>query len=249
MAVERSQMGGVAGWRGRLGYIWPSAVPGKAIRHFYEVAPEGVEPRIVTLGITRLTDEEVEQALSRVDDAARRIAEYAVKFVSLLGAPLASFRGNGWDRELIRRVEMITKCPVTTDLTAGVEAFNAFSVKKIVIASPFKPELDARIKMFFVENGIAVLNVKSLNIQINRDIQELPENAAYNTAREAYLEAPDAEGIYDPCGGWGSPAVVEYLERDFGIPVVANHQACLWLALKALKIKEPVRGYGRLFEL
>lgn len=249
MVSEKVQMGGVAGWRGKLGYIWPAVLPGKAIRHFFQVAPEGIDLRIVTLGITQLTEAEIETALSKVDDAARRISEYGVNFVSLLGTPLASLRGYGWDKELIRRVENITKCPATTDLTAAVEALNALSVKKVVMASPHRHEVDMRIKKFLEDSGIKVINLKSLNLDTNRKIQELPENAAYNTAREAYLEAPEAEGIYDPCGGWGSPAVVECLERDLGKPVVANHQACLWLGLKALKIRDRVKGYGRLFDI
>jgi maleate cis-trans isomerase len=40
--------------------------------------------------------------------------------------------------------------------------------------------------------------------------------------------------------------MVEPLETDLGIPVVASNQACVWAALQAFGVKEPVYGYGRL---
>ena len=248
MISEKRQMEGVAGWRGKFGYVCPGVLPGVQIRHFYEVVPEGVELFVVTLGITRLVDEQVEQALSKVDDAVQRLAEYGVDFVSLHGTPLVSIKGYGWDKELIRRVEDIAGCPATTSLTAAVDAFNALSVKKVVMASPMTDEMDRRTRKFLEDNGIRVINVKSLNLEKNSQIRELPENAAYNVAREAYLGAPEAEGIYIPCGAWVGPAVIEYLERDFGKPVITSPQATLWAGLKALKIRDHVKGYGQLFE-
>lgn len=248
MDSEKMQMGGPMGWRGKFGLINPGVMRGVEVRHFYQVAPEGLEMLAVTLGITRLTDERVQQALSRVDEAAQRLAEAGANFVSIQGTPLVSIKGFGWDKELIKRVEDIAKCPATTSMTAAVEAFKSVSVKKVAMGSPMTHEMDRRSKKFLEDNGIEVLNIKSLNIEVNRQIRELPENASYNVAREAYLGAPEAEGIYIPCGAWGSPAVIEYLERDFGKPVVTSHQAALWACLKALKIRDRVEGYGRIFE-
>ncbi len=249
MSLAPPRVGGVSGWRGKLGYMFPAVLPGKAVLHFYQVAPEGVDIRLVTLGITQLTVEEIEQALAKIDDAARRLGEYGVKFVSLGGAPLVSFLGYGKDRDLIKRIESLAHCPATTGLTVAMDAFHALSVKKIVIATPQRHEVDLRIKKFLEAGGMEVLNVKSLNVDMNRKIQDLPESVAYETMRDALLEAPGAEAIYDPCGGWGSPAVLDLVERDFGKPVISNTQAFLWMGLKVLGIKEPVKGYGRLFEV
>ncbi len=243
------RVGGVSGWRGKLGYMFPAVLPGKAVLHFYQVAPEGVDIRLVTLGITQLTVDEIEQALAKIDDAARRLGQYGVKFVSLGGAPLVSFLGYGKDRELIERIEKHARCPATTGLTVALDAFRALSVKKIVMATPQRHEVDARIRKFLEAGGMQVLNVKSLNLDMNWKIQDLPESVAYETMRDALMEAPEAEAIYDPCGGWGSPAVIDLVECDFGKPVVSNTQAFLWMGLKILRIKEPVKGYGRLFEV
>jgi maleate cis-trans isomerase len=48
--------------------------------------------------------------------------------------------------------------------------------------------------------------------------------------------------------GTGLPTVgiVDRLERDLGKAVVTSQTATLWYALRALAIKDPVRGYGRL---
>jgi maleate isomerase len=42
---------------------------------------------------------------------------------------------------------------------------------------------------------------------------------------------------------------VDALEQRTGKPVVTSNQATIWSALGALGLKEPVRGFGRLFEL
>ncbi len=248
MVSGKTQMGGVAGWRGKIGNICPAVLSGGGVRHFYQMAPEGIELKIVTLGIVRLTDDQVLQALSGVDDAARRLAAHGVNFVSLDGLPLVTIKGYGWDKELIKRIEGIAGCPATTSGTAAVEAFKSLSVKRVVMASPLPDEINKRIKNFLEENGVEVINVKSLNIQENRRICELPENVSYNVAKEAYLGASEAEGIYIPCGAWVGPAVIEYLERDFGKPVITSPQVVLWAGLKALHIRDHVKGYGQIFE-
>jgi maleate cis-trans isomerase len=45
-----------------------------------------------------------------------------------------------------------------------------------------------------------------------------------------------------------TPSVVDALERRTGRPVVASNQATIWASLRALRLVEPIRGFGRLLE-
>ncbi len=248
MLEKSRQMGGVWGWRGILGYICPS-VAGKEEQQFYQVAPEGVGLLVTTLGIDAPSDDkEVEKALSKVDEAAMQLAESGANFIYLGGFPLVLIRGYGWDKQLIERLEKVTKLPSTTSGTCCMDAFRALSIKKLVIATRSEEETNRRTKKFLEDNGFEVVNIKGLGILRNADVRKLPMHVPYNLAKEVYLEAPQADGIYIPCPLWGSPAVVEYLEKDLGKPVVMNNQAFIWAGLRALKIKEPIKGYGRLFQ-
>ncbi len=249
MYESNQHMGGVWGWRGILGQIAPSvfAMLGE---YFYQVVPEGVGLMVVTLGMNEPTSkEQLEQALADVEQAAKRLAQGEPNFICLSGEPLIFAKGFGFDKEIIKRIETITGIPTTTGLTAVIEAFRALSIKKLVIASPSPKELNRRQQEFLEASGFQVLNTCGPEIPKNSDKRKLPMHVPYIEAKKAYLEAPEADGIYIPCGSWrAEPAVVELLEKDLGKPVITGQQAFIWAGLRTLKIREPVKGFGRLFE-
>ncbi len=245
--MEKTANDGVPGWRGTLGWVSPAVPASSAILDFHSVVPEGIELRIINLGITALNDKEVEMAMAKVDEAVRRLTAVGVQFISIEGTPLVSTRGFGSDKEMIKRAEEIAKVPVTTSLTAAVDALNALKLKKLVMASPMPHEFDRRAKKFMEDSGFEIIHVKSLNLAQNRERHALPRNAAYVLAKQAYLEAPEAEGIYIPCGGWCPTWCIDMLERDLGVPAIHSRQAVTWAGLKALHIKDPVKGWGRIF--
>lgn len=246
--MENKITDGVPGWRGTLGWVAPSIPSSSLIMDFHSVVPEGVELRIINLGITSLTEKEAETALSKLDEAVRRLATTGVQFISVEGTPLVSMKGFGFDKEIVRRVEEIARVPATTSLTATVDALRALNLKKLVMASPMPLEFDHRTKKFLEDNGFEILHLKSLNITSNHQIHLLPRSKAYSVAKQAYLEAPQAEGIYVPCGGWCPPWVIDRLETDLGVPVIHSRQASTWAGLKAIHMREPVKGWGRIFE-
>ncbi len=238
---------GVTGWRGKLGWVSPAVPYSSSLVDVHSVIPEGIEILIATLGITAITDEQAQMALSRAYEAAGRLATAGAGFVSVVGAPLVCTKGYGFDREIIRNVERIAKIPATTDLTAAVDALHALKVKRVAMASPLPDAMNAKIRKFIEDSGFEVVSFNSLNITYNRDIHALPQNAAYAAAKKAYTEAGHADGIYIPCGAWCPAWVVRCLEADLGAPVVHSRQATTWAGLKALKIREPVTRWGRLF--
>ncbi len=238
----------VTGWRARLGWICPSVHSSQVDLDFYTVVPPSIEVKTVTLGITALNDQEVAMALQKIDDAAKRLVIAGAQFIAVQGTPLVVSKGFGFDQELIKRVEGISHLPATTCLTSSMAAFRVLNVKKILMVSPQTPEIDQRIAKFLRDNGFDVVHVKTLNMQFNRDIRALPHSAAYTAARQAFQEAPQAEGVYIPCGEWCPPWVVDSLERDLGVPVINARQSSTWLGLKTLQIKEPIKGWGKIFD-
>lgn len=248
MDQNKIHMRGRASWRGNLGYMCPALLNSESIVEFHHMVPEGVGMTIATLGITQLTPDMIEQALAKVDDMAKRLSDVGVDYISVDGTPLVSIRGFGWDKELISRVEKIAKVPATTSMTAAVDAFHALGVTKIVMVSPLTHEFDDLARKFMEANGFKVLHVESLNLKKSSEWRALPASAPYIVARQAYLAAPEAEGIYIICGGWCDARIIDTLEKDFGRPVIHSRQATTWAFLKTLNIREPVKGWGRIFE-
>jgi maleate isomerase len=248
MVEKGQQMGGIWGWRGILGFIFPTVFP--VFNHYYGLLPEGVGLIAVTLGVTApQSAEQREQAFSETDEAARRLAQYRPDIICFVGGGLIAPEGSSRNEDLIKRIEEATKIPVTTAKNAEVAAFRALSVKKLIEVSPNVPELGRTTEKYLRDSGFEVINSKHLGIPTLPDTMRLPMSTAYTLAKEAYLETPEADAIMLSCGMWAGPAVIDRLEQDLGKPVVTAIQALMWAGLKALNIREPVKGCGRLLEM
>jgi len=111
------------GWRAHLGAIFPTPIPARVIREFYDVVPEGVDITISSLTIRQLTVEDLEEALGGLDRAAEQMARFEVDLVYFLGVPPVVIKGPGYDREVIARLERASGKPAGTDIAAVMEAF------------------------------------------------------------------------------------------------------------------------------
>lgn len=237
------------GWRMHLGAIFPTPTPGRVIREFYDVVPDGVDITISTLTIRQLSVEDLEGALAGIERAAEQLARFEVDLIYFLGVPPMAIKGPGYDREVIARIEKASGLPGSTDITGVMQAFRKLSLKKLVMVTPFEDEMNRRIGDFLKPEGFDIIHMKGLQIRRNVDIRKLPVPVEYTFAREAFREAPgEPDGIYIPCGGWGSVYNVQRLENDLGKPVVTWFQAMIWSTLQKMGVREPIRGFGRLLE-
>ena len=134
------------GWRAHLGAIFPTPVPGRVIREFYEVVPDGVDLTASSLTIRQLAKEDLEEATAGIERAAEQMARFEVDRIYFLGVPPIVLRGPGYDRELIARMEKAAGRPASTDITGVMEAFRALGLRRLVMA--------ARSRANMVERGI-----------------------------------------------------------------------------------------------
>jgi maleate isomerase len=234
------------GWRARIGMVFPSRGD-SFIYEFYKVVPEGVVLVPAIVGLFNLTKQELGAAILQYRAAARDLAQVGVSTIALTGSPVFQLQGFGSDAEMIREVEKETGIPTLTSVTAEVEALRFLNAKRIVIATPFREEVDERSAAWYRKAGFEVLRIKGLGIEKNSEIARLPAYAPYQLARETFLQTPGADGIYIACPRWGTIGIIEKLEQDLGVPVVSSSQATLWMALRKAHVHERISGYGRLF--
>ena len=235
------------GWRGRIGVVFPSR--GDTFTYeFYKMVPEGIVLVSSCLNLYELTKEQLREAEKKYDEAAKDLAQVGVDVIVLTGSPLFQLKGLGSDKAAIERIQKATNIKTTTGITSEIEAIKHLNIHKLVVATPFKEELNERGKKFLEAHDFTVVKIKGLGIQRNSEIASLPLHAPYKLAKEIFLEHPDCEGIYIPCPRWGTAEIIDKLEKDLRVPVVTCVQAALWNALRILNIKEPISGYGRLLE-
>ena len=240
------------GWRARLGYITPGA---GSIWELMEKTPEGISWIQGRLLMSAPVREEFEQGYERIDQVALQLAENAkVDMIVLGGWPLAVgalirkvTQKYGHDRELISRLERLTKRPVTTGITAEVEAMKLFGVKRLVVLTPETRETSDDLRSFLEDSGFTIVALKEMGMR-SIEQKKLPLYATYRFAREVFLETSGAEAVMFPSSGFPVQSNVESLEQDLGVPVFTSYQCTLWSCMRRLRIHVPIRGWGSLFD-
>lgn len=235
------------GWRLHVGLIFPSALPSRLIREFYEVVPDGVDVTTVTLSVQQLGDNDMRKAGKGIEQACKQLAAFEVSLIYFLGIPPIVLQGPGFDRILADRMSQASGLPAITDMTGVLQAMRHLNMRSVVLATPFDSSINDRIKVYLQSEGVEVTHIKGLHMRKNAEIRRLPVSIEYVTARRAFLDSPTrSDGIYVACGSWGSMHNIEPLEKDLETSVVSWLNAFIWSSLRQGGVRASVRGFGRL---
>jgi maleate cis-trans isomerase len=238
---------GLTGWRLHVGAIFPTPVPPRAFLEFYEMAPDGIDMTPVSLSIQQLSDDDMDQAILGMERAAKQLSNFDVDVIYQAGVPPIVRKGLGFHHELTDRLAQASGLPVVTDMGAVLDAMRAMDLKTVAMATPFQQFINDRLVQYLANEGIEVVTNRALGILRNTEIRRLPIPVEYQTASKAFADAPSRpDGLYIPCGGWGSVHNIETLERDLGTTVVTWANAMLWAPMRMKNVSEPIEGFGRL---
>ncbi|MGH7774747.1 MAG: maleate cis-trans isomerase family protein [Candidatus Binatia bacterium] len=234
------------GWRGQIGYVTPTYLDDA--QDWFKALPEGVNVIFATLGVEAHTPEEFLKARESVERTARGLLKLRAEAVILGGSPLAiSGHGEG-TIQLAQRLQTETGIPITTGQEIAELALKSLGLKRLLLVTPYRESLNQGTKDRLEKCGFEILCLKSALCPGPKEMAELAPEVPYRLAREAFREAPHADGIYIPNPKWQTMEIIEPLEADLKIPVVTWVQASVWWGLKQLKVKEARQGYGRLLD-
>jgi maleate isomerase len=185
-----------------------------------------------------------------IETGARYLATARVDVIAY-GCTTGSFyKGPGWDRDMLALIEREAHVPAVATTPSVVAALRAFGARRVSVATPYPDWNNQRLRAFLEALGFEVLNVDgepaaaaSGNQGIN---DQSPESVVAFASRVC---RPEADVLLCSCTAWRSVEAVDTLERRTGKPVVTSNQATIWMALGAIGVTQPVRGFGRLFEL
>lgn len=234
--------------RGKIGFICPAGDTGGLEEHF-ELLPDGVHMVISTCAVSSLVPEDLKKTYTRYPELAEHMAKQECDVIIMAGSLVFTYMGMATSEDMFKKIRETVKVPIIINLDAHFDALRALGARKIVIATPYEEPRTEERKKLAESRGFQVLATKSANLKRRIDIQQLPPYASYNLAKQAFMEAPEADAIYISCPEWPTIGMIEELERDTGKPVVSPAVAEIWAALKAMHIREPYGGYGKLLEL
>ena len=113
---------------------------------------------------------------------------------------------------------------------------------------PYPEESNRRMEKFLNGAGFQVLRIGGAGFVLNAESSSQPLHAAYRIAKKLYYEVPEAYGVFVPCNRWPIIEHVALLEREIEKPVVAAGPAYIWYALKQIRARVDISGFGMLME-
>jgi maleate cis-trans isomerase len=213
-----------------------------------EILPADVRLAVLSLGVQRLVDEDLEKAHAAILEKVEMLDREGVDVINVGGSPVVSVYGRAGHERLLADIARITDRPFVTSLQAEVEGLRAAGAGRVAIASPYPLKQTEKRVGVLTEEGFEVVGHASLDIERTRDIAQLDPARVRDQAIEVATAHPDADVIYLPCGSLPVTGVIDEIERTTGTPVVTNVQAQVAANLRRLGYPAPISGYGRLLE-
>ena len=134
--------------------------------------------------------------------------------------------------------------PFTTALHACVVALKIYSAKRVLLLTPFDQRLNDLICQHLDKLGVSAVAphpFQELGVPKRMSPDEVFELAKKNLTGIDPVDAVYFQGaVLDPI------KVLEKMETDLGITVIASNPAMLWYVLSKLGRSYPMSGYGRL---
>lgn len=233
----------MATWKARIGYLSPSVfeIPSE----WSTILPPGFTLVSTGLNVRAHTPEEFDRAIESLESSLSVFVAEEADCILLAGITLAVQRGYRAEEELVARLTQRLGFPVSTSLRANAEALRHVGAKKIVIATAYLERINEALRRYFEDAGFEVPGIRGLDVSRPVEQAKLPEEASYRVARGLFEEHPQADAVLIH-GRWRSLAHVEKLEGEIGRPVVSSTAASLWWALRALGMRLPIEGFGKI---
>jgi len=213
---------------------------------WHEVLPPDVRLAVLSLGVRRLRDEDLEIAHAQILDKVEALDAEGVDVINVGGSPVVSLYGRAGHERLLADIAKRTARPFVTSLQAEYEAIRAVGGSRVLIASPYPVDQTERRVTVLSEEGFEVAGHTSLDIERNRDIASLDPEVIARQAITLASDHPEGDSIYLPCGSLPVVSVIEKIESTTGKPVITNVTAQVRACLIRAGYGQPIEGYGRL---
>ncbi len=259
--VEQRGTGAPYGWRGRIGLLIPS-VNTVVEPEFYLLMPPGISVHGARIRNARNDLNDGLGMLAHVERAADELGSAQVDVLALACTTASFIRGREGERTLRERIARAAAAgsgglaagdgaqPLPTVVTtsgAVVAAHQALQIRRIVLVTPYLPEVNALEESFLAEHDIEVVAVTGRAVADACAIADLRPETVYWLARSAARRAgARVDGIFLSCTNLPTLPIIAALEADTGLPVVTSNQATAWACLGRLGCLVPAPGYGRL---
>jgi maleate cis-trans isomerase len=126
-----------------------------------------------------------------------------------------------------------------------VAALKAFAAKRILLMTP----VDDQLKKLYYDY-LAAFEIEAFYppqiLRAHTDAQKLTASDVEAMTRKALAEFPNVDAIYFQGALLDPIPLLDKLESELKLPIVASNPAMLWLILSKLGLSYNINGYGKL---
>ncbi len=224
----------------KIGFI----KPGAGNTHYDEFAamiPPGIDLEMVELGVLRtaLTDF-AGRADAILERAVTQTRESGWEGVIIPGAPV-EVQNPGLRARLAEALDV----PFTTALGAGENALRAFGASRILLLTPFDAYMNSLVVPHLTAAGFDV-QLADLGFNSEQEAVDLDSSVVFDMARGAVQAAEGVQAIYFQGAVLNPLPVIDEMEAEFGLPIVASNPAMLWSVASQLGGTFSIADKGRL---
>jgi maleate isomerase len=232
------------GWRQRLGMIIPS-VNTEAEPQIAAMLPPGVTLHATRLKMIEDTPDQLLSMTERIEEGAALLADAGVDRILFHCTAVTTYEPDMADR-IRARIEKATGLPAVVTADAVAAALAALGARRVVMVTPYVPEVNRREVAFLRHHGVTVLDDYASGLTYAKDFRAIEPYAWYRTAMAHRND--EAEAYFLSCAQIRVAEIIAALERDLGRPVVTSNQAAAWYGLRQAGIHDRIGGFGALFE-
>jgi maleate isomerase len=205
--------------------------------------PPGVALYATRLPLRGSAEAELLAMVENVEEASRLLAHAAPGLIAFNCTAVSTY-SKAMEADIGRRIAAASGLPVLMTSSAITEALKTFRARKIVLLTPYIPEVNLREAKFLAESGFEVLAEAGLGLNTNAEMALLEPEAWLRLGHQN--RKADADAYLVSCTAVRSAEVIDALEQALGRPVVTSNQAIAWHCLRKGGIEDKVRGFGAL---
>ena len=136
---------------------------------------------------------------------------------------------------------------VTTPITSAIKILKKMNIVNISVFTPYTDSINQSVVEYFKESGINVKVLHYFDIASDIDIGKVDSTYLFEVLSNLDLDKSDA--LFISCTALPALDLIERLEKKLNRLVLSSNQTLIWEALNLVGNKEPIKGYGKIFDI
>ena len=227
-----------------IGLLSPEGTNSRHFRHFEELLPPQVKLSMEGLELARTSRYELR---GKSDVIVSRALEFTRKLslqgLIVTGAPVAILNPG-----LETQVSQATGIPVVTAVSSAIAALKSIGAKNLLVITPFDVPMNESLVSELRHGNLSVLACPAFEDPTFGSSSKVGPEEIFASTTKAFGAAGAVDAIYFQGARLDPLPIIDRLEEQLGVPVVASNPAMLWNILSRLNVRCSIDGHGKLLK-